>query len=357
MELIETNITKDLAEFNQIELTLGNLEQQANALKLENPSDKTNYQLIKSFRYQNLVKLRTAVEARRKEMKLPYAEAAKQIDLAANQIKTRIEQVETICEEQEQIYDNEQKRLAEIALAEHNAKVQARVDKLKAAQIENINTAFVQSCNDKQFEDYFLIESNKAKAIIEEKKKQEAELEKLRLENEARAKELQQLKADAAKREQEAKAEIEKQTQARIAAEKEAEEKLETQKHLTKLAEAVVEKLNKELEQAKQPEEVKTVEAFGQTWPEGTLPEKQVETIGEVKPELVVIEKSANKNLKSYKITTKAIYEEIHSFSCASDSEKEGLIKEFLDASSEEAMYLQYTELLERKMTLVKELE
>jgi hypothetical protein len=206
MDIIETNITKDLAEINVIAQSINNLECEAKALKLEHAQDKKNYQLIKSFRFQNIVKLRTQVEKKRKETKAIYLEAAKKIDDAAKGINERILQVEKICDEQILIFDTEQKRLAEEAQAKRNAQIQTWVNKLKESGITQINVAFIQSCNEEQFNAYYDVELAKHQAVLKREAELKAEAEKIRLQAEKQQKELEEMRAKAAQAEATAKA-------------------------------------------------------------------------------------------------------------------------------------------------------
>lgn len=238
-------IESELAVFNPIVAGLSELKEQAQKLSVKGVDDKEGYKAVKSFRTQKVVKLRKAIEDKRKEIKSFYLEAGKAIDSRAKEIFNQIELVENYLESQEKIVDDEQERIK----AEKAKIIAERVDKRTQAlrQIEFndvIFPKFLEEASDEEFLEFIKPKYEAYKLKKQKEAEEKAEMERLReVERVAKEKEqAERLRAENERRELEAKqrAEIEAKNK-----------ELEAQR---KAQQAEIDRKNKELEAIKAKE-------------------------------------------------------------------------------------------------------
>jgi len=140
-EIMNKKIELELAVFNPIESGLAELALTASKLLVKGVDDKEGCKEVKAFRTGTLVKLRGAVESKRKEIKSFYLEAGRAIDARSNEIQGKIEIIESQCKAQENIVDDEVARIK----AEEDAKKKAILDE-RIAKLQAVKAGF--SVND-----------------------------------------------------------------------------------------------------------------------------------------------------------------------------------------------------------------
>lgn len=213
----------ELIAFNQRAEEIASLAEQYLPLKIHGLEDRKGYELVHAAR-MNLVKFRTAIEAKRKELKADSLEYGRQVDAAAKVMTAQIAPIEAHLEAEESVVIAERdrvKREAELAKA---AALQKRMDALAEAGA-TINSFLVEGMTEPQFAET-LAKAQEAKAERErlaeaERQRIAAEAEARRLEAEALAKERAELAAQRKAQEAEATAFAER--QAAITRQQEAE--------------------------------------------------------------------------------------------------------------------------------------
>ncbi len=247
MEIIK-NLETELAVFDPIMAGFSQLETEIKTLKVKGFEDKEGYQACKSFRTQKLVKLRTAIEAKRSEVKRFYLDAGNEIDKKAKEITAKINILENYCKSQEKIIEDEAARVK----AEKEAKLKAILDD-RIIKLQSIKANFdynsLGKLSDQEFESLLKSETDRFNKEESERIAKEKELEhlrKLEAENQARL-QIERKKAEAAQQElirlqreeiQKKEAELlakekeRKEAEAKIIAEQEKQRAIEHQKEL-----------------------------------------------------------------------------------------------------------------------------
>jgi|14_taG_2_1085336.scaffolds.fasta_scaffold01785_4 hypothetical protein len=231
----------EIQEYNEFEAKVSTLEDMCNFLP--DCSNDDGYEKSKRVSLDT-GKVLTAIEKKRKEIKAPALERCRFIDSEAKDLKERIEAVQLPHKEAYKAIDNEKKRKEEERLEKINDRFQRLYQMPELARLSSAQE--IQAIINSLKGDEYLDCDEKTNFALLEKKRILVELnsilsEKVKAEEEQ--KELNRLRAEAAKREQKeredriakeaeekAKREAEAEKQAAIEAEKREQERLEREK-------------------------------------------------------------------------------------------------------------------------------
>lgn len=203
-EMLQYNdmVLKEVAVFDPIVAGLEELKATALGLVVASPEDMVSYQQVKSFRNSKLVKLRTTVEAKRKEIKKFYLDAGDAIDAKAKEVTKKIQEIEGICKKQESIVDDYQEQLKRRIEAERKERLRSRIEALQAVR-GVLDSTQLEAMSDEEFQKHLAVESARFNAEKHHQEMQLAEMARLKaaLELEAKAREQERRKVEEAQRE------------------------------------------------------------------------------------------------------------------------------------------------------------
>ena len=211
-EIITTDemITKALTQFSVNDAMIAQAKAEYLPLIVSGVNDDAGYKVVHAARMK-VVKARTGVEATRKELKAGAIKYNKAIDEEAKRLTGLLAPIENHLEDQEKIVDDEKARIKAEAEAKEAARIQARIDRLFAIgctsngvnyflQFSPSNTiplGMVKVSSDEQFAkicaDFQILADAEKERIAQEaaeKKAQEEVIAKVRAEQEAKQKEL-----------------------------------------------------------------------------------------------------------------------------------------------------------------------
>lgn len=221
LEIVESDLAKEKE-------TLAGLKAQALEFKLETAvglEKNETYKEIKSFRNQKLVKFRTTLEAKRKEVKEPYRQACDKIDSTFKMFTSEILEIEKICKTKEAIVDNEIARIEKEKADKERAILDSRIQQLQAV---NCQVPSVEMIKNEDFFNQLLDQSTKLFQIEQERRKQE-ELERLQRIEADKIKQ-QELEIENEKLREIARAEAERAKESEAIAQKEREKREQLEK-------------------------------------------------------------------------------------------------------------------------------
>lgn len=249
MEIVNAD---QLVKFDLTEAVIAKMSEEFFALKVESPDDLENYKKCDEAR-KLVKKHRTAVEARRKDLKEESLTIGRMIDGKAKELTAKLLPIEEYLDAQKKIVDDEIKRKEQEAIRIKQERLQSRQAQISAVK-GFVSAPTLEAMTNDEF--IFTLQSlTEAFNKEEARKKAEAEeLEKLRAERLAVEEKLKQLAAENAKLEA-----------AKLLAEQSTQKVTEAFQELSKSVEASAEKLSdfsSEIEkQAADVQDLFTVEA------------------------------------------------------------------------------------------------
>lgn len=125
----ESAVTQALSQYNVEDAAIEAIRADFMTLKINGLEDAKGYRAVDEAR-RTVKKLRTGVEAKRRELKKDSIEFGRRIDLEAKRITERLEPVETYLQAEQDAVDNEVKRIADAKEAARLAKISDRVKTL-----------------------------------------------------------------------------------------------------------------------------------------------------------------------------------------------------------------------------------
>jgi len=216
--LTESFIETEIKKYNVTDASIVELSTQYLALKVEGINDSEGCKVVHDARMA-MVKKRTAVEAKRKELKKESIEFGKAVDTEAKRIMSLLNPIELHLLEQENIVLNERKRVKE---------ENARKEQEEAERIEDEKRKEEEDRQEQIRQENAAEQERQAKVRLEQEetaRKQKEVQDKIdadqqRIANDMYEREQEELRQ---KHEEEAKAKAEKEAEERV--EREAEEK------------------------------------------------------------------------------------------------------------------------------------
>lgn len=177
------DLNKQLEVFNPISATINHLRDELKAITpVESGTDKKQAEVFKDFKNKKLVKIKTTLEQARKAKKSFYLQAGREIDSKAKEVSQKLERMIDFCENQVLVVAKHEAEIEAEKKRVKQARIDAMVEKLEEIEVM-ASFDFLETCTDKEFEDYLIHETkkfNEAKAFREEQiKKEEEERERL----------------------------------------------------------------------------------------------------------------------------------------------------------------------------------
>lgn len=208
-------ISKELAKYEPFETRIKELNEKYSKAKVNGIDDKENYDLCK-IGHKEYVTVRTDIDKARVALKAKSLDFGRKIDARAKELNKNSANGEAYLLEQRKIVEDEEKRIEDARRKkieeEEEREKQDELDRLEKIRLDqeakqkelDEQQAKIDAANAKIQAEKDKIEADKQKAIdIEEAKKQAAETAKLEAENEAKRK-AQEAKDNAEKEKQDA---------------------------------------------------------------------------------------------------------------------------------------------------------
>jgi hypothetical protein len=205
-EVVIFPLKKALADLSPgFKAALANMKEEYEGLKLIGPTDKDMYLTIKEAHTQFVKPLRTGIEAQRKAFKQPAIDYGKSLDAKAKEMIAEVKVLEDKLIEQREIYEKEEERLKQEKIAAQIKKIADRNEKILKLEptvtlagytLGNAMLAGqdVEHMTDSDFSvRYMLFEEERERIDLEAEAKKEAD--------EAKDKEMAEMKAKMAKME------------------------------------------------------------------------------------------------------------------------------------------------------------
>lgn len=197
--VVITDAKTEIAKFNLADAGIAELKKKYKGLKVKDKDDQTGITKVTEA-YRDIVKVRTTLEKKRKEVKEPYVKIGKDIDEEAKRLTNLILEVENPLKSEYEKIKQWEKEEEERKEAERQEKIKKRVGELTGAGlvfngefyvINEISMDIVTIEKMSEADYYFLL----VKVKIEKKKNDEAEA-KAKADKEAEEKKQAELKAE-----------------------------------------------------------------------------------------------------------------------------------------------------------------
>lgn len=177
---LELRLKNEIAIFDVEEAQLEDLKAEALGLRVKDHTDKKGYENVKEFRNKTLVKFRTAIDKKRKDVKSFYLQAGKELERIAQNVIGKVEAIEAICKEQERIVTDYEAKIKAEEDARQKVILDARIEALQAVNA-NINYDILPKMSEEQFNVFFAKEKERFDKEEAERIAKEAEFERLKL--------------------------------------------------------------------------------------------------------------------------------------------------------------------------------